>query len=56
MSIEGDQWRNWREFREEWADYEIATGVAAKSAAVRVATLKTIMGREAVSILTLAAE
>ena len=47
VSTDGDQWRNWREFREEGEDYEIATGVAEKSDAVRVATLKTVMGREA---------
>ena len=42
---------NWREFREEWEDYEIATSVAEKSDAVRVATLKTVMGSEAAGIL-----
>ena len=51
VGTQGDVWHNWRTFREEWEDYEIATGIAEKDAKVRTATLRTVMGRECAAIL-----
>ena len=51
VSPQGDEWHNWRTFREEWEDYEIATGIAEKDAKVRAATVRTVMGRECAAIL-----
>lgn len=42
---------NWKMFRKEWDDYEIASESSQKDEKVRVATLRIVMGRECVAIL-----
>ena len=46
VSTTGDAWNCWEIFREQWIDYEVASGLKEKDAAVRVATLRTAMGRD----------
>ena len=46
MEMQGDLVNNWAFFRSQWEDYEIATGLNKKQNKIRVATLRSIMGRE----------
>lgn len=43
--------KNWKMFRREWEDYEIASELGAKEERIRVATLRIVLGRECVAIL-----
>ena len=51
MVCTGDVATNWKQFREAFDDYSIATQLAEKSAEIQAATLKTIMGKECRQIL-----
>ena len=50
MEIKGDLPSNWNFFKDQWCDYEIATGLNKKDAKIRIATLRTVMGKECLSI------
>ena len=52
MVCTGDVVTNWKQFREAFDDYSIATQLAKKSAEIQAATLKTIMGKECRQILS----
>ena len=51
MEVKDDLMSNWSFFRDQWEDYEIATGLNDKDKTVRVATLRSVMGRECLQIL-----
>jgi hypothetical protein len=42
---------NWRMFRKEWEDYEVASELKDRDEKIRVATLRIIMGRDCAAIL-----
>lgn len=42
---------NWKMFRKEWEDYEVASELSGKDEKIRVATLRIVMGRECAAIL-----
>ena len=52
MELQGDQAANWSFFKEEWNDYEIASGLDQQDDKKRVATFKVALGRETRQILT----
>ena len=62
MSLAGNKSQNWSDFRSEWEDYAIATGLTAKEKnddgtpnvlglKQSAATLRTVMGRDCVKVL-----
>ena len=46
----GNVAENWSYFREQWNDYEIATGLREKDEKICVATLRGIMGKDCYNI------
>jgi len=51
MDMKGDVASNWRFFKDQWQNFEIASGLAQKDAHVRLATLKVVMGKECYDVL-----
>ncbi|XP_028513100.1 uncharacterized protein LOC114574520, partial [Exaiptasia diaphana] len=51
MNTKGDQVNNWEFFKQQWCDYEIATGLESGSDKVRMATLRSVMGKDCLQIL-----
>ena len=51
MDTKDDLPSNWQFFKQQWADYEVATELKDKDEAVRIATLRSIMGKECLKIL-----
>ncbi|XP_035690003.1 uncharacterized protein K02A2.6-like [Branchiostoma floridae] len=51
VEMTGDVSENWEIFKDEWASYEIATEKNKKPKEIRVATLKTVIGRDCLDIL-----
>ncbi|CAH1233393.1 RTL1 [Branchiostoma lanceolatum] len=51
LELTGDVAENWETFEEDWNSYEIATETSKKTAVIRSATLKTVMGRDCLDIL-----
>ena len=51
MKCQGDVAGNWEFFKQQWSDYEIATGLDKREESVRLATLRSAMGRECLQIL-----
>ncbi|KXJ09560.1 hypothetical protein AC249_AIPGENE18820 [Exaiptasia diaphana] len=49
MMCRGDQVGNWEFFLQQWRDYEIATGLDKRSEKIRLATFRSVMGRECTS-------
>ncbi|XP_078368291.1 uncharacterized protein LOC144652146 [Oculina patagonica] len=50
MKCHGDVVGNWDFFKQQWSDYEIATGLDKREESVRLATLRSAMGRECLQI------
>lgn len=50
MVCKGDVASNWEFFRQQWEDYEVATELSQQKRAVRLASLRSIMGKECVQI------
>jgi len=46
MTCKGNLVANWEFFRQQWEDYEIATGLDKQSSKVRLASLRSVMGKE----------
>lgn len=46
----GNSSQNWKRFKQKWSNYELATGVADKDDAIRVATILTVIGDEALDV------
>ena len=51
MKCQGDVAGNWDFFKQQWSDYEIATGLDKRDESVRLATFRSAMGRECLQIL-----
>lgn len=51
MIVKGDQVNNWEFFRQQWTDYEVATGLEGQDNKVRMATLRSVMGKDCLQIL-----
>lgn len=50
MRVSGDVSSNWDNFRAEFKDYSLATGLNEKPAAVQAATLRRVMGSECLHV------
>lgn len=50
MVCKGDVASNWEFFRQQWEDYEVATELSQQKMAVRLASSRSIMGKECVQI------
>ena len=50
LDIRGNLATNWRHFKRVWENYEIATGLKDKDDELRVATVLTCIGRDALSV------
>ncbi|KAL9985245.1 hypothetical protein ACROYT_G007622 [Oculina patagonica] len=50
MKCHGDVVGNWDFFKQQWSDYEIATGLDKREESVRLATLRSAMSRECLQI------
>ena len=46
MVCKGDLTSNWEFFKQQWQDYEVATGLDKKSQAIRVGTFRSVMGKD----------
>jgi len=46
MNMKGYVASNWKFFKDQWQNYEIASGLAQKPVNVRLATLKVVMGKD----------
>ncbi len=51
MVCRGNLAGNWEFFRMQWEDFEIATGLSAKTDKIRIATVRSVMGKECLQIL-----
>ena len=47
---QGNVSQNWKRFKQKWGNYEIAIGIATKDDKIRVATLLTVIGDEALDV------
>ena len=47
----GNVAEKWSYFREQWNDYEIATGLREKDKKIRVTTLRGIMGKDSITFI-----
>ncbi|XP_061185196.1 uncharacterized protein K02A2.6-like [Saccostrea echinata] len=50
MVVKGDIRGNWKFFKSQWANYEIATGLVKKEQPIRIATILTVMGKDCFQI------
>ena len=50
LEYKGDVYTNWKYFRMQWEDYETATQLNIRSQAMRMATLRSVMGKECLRI------
>ena len=46
----GDRINNWEFSRQQWEDYELATAVDKRPEAIRLATLRSLMGKDCLQI------
>ena len=51
MKCQGDIAGTWDFFKQQWSDYEIATGLDKRDESVRLMTLRSALGRECLQIL-----
>ena len=50
MKVSGDRINNWEFFKQQWEDYELATGLDKRPEAIRLATLRSVMGKDCLQI------
>ena len=50
MVCRGDLTSNWEFFKQQWQDYEVATSLDQKSQSIRLATFRSLMGKECLQI------
>jgi hypothetical protein len=50
MLVKGDVKGNWKIFKAQWLNYEIATELSKKDATIRIAPFLTIMGKDCFQI------
>ena len=46
MICKGNLVANWEFFREQWEDYEVATGLDKQTSKIRLASLRSVMGKD----------
>ena len=46
MVCKGNLVANWEFFRQQWEDYEVATGLDKQSSKIRLASLRSVMGKD----------
>ena len=51
MNMKGDVASNWKFFKDQWQNNDIASGLAQKEANVRLTTLKVVIGKDCYEIL-----
>ena len=51
MKCHGDVAGNWNFFKQQWGNYETATGLDKREGSVHLVTLRSAMGRECLQIL-----
>ena len=51
MLTAGDSDNSWGFFKQQWTDYEVATGLEEQHPKVRIATLHSVMGKKCLQIL-----
>ena len=50
MVCRGDLTSYWECFKQQWQDYEVATSLDQKSQSIRLATFRSVMGKECLQI------
>ena len=50
MKLSGDRVNSWNFFRQQWEYYELATGLDKRSQAIRLATFRSVMGKDCLGI------
>ena len=50
MNVKGDAVNNWEFFRQQWTDYEVATSLDKQQQKIRLATFRSVMGKECLQI------
>ena len=50
MKVSGDRVNSWNVFKQQWEDYELATGLDKRSQSIRLATFRSIMGKDCLEI------
>ena len=50
IKVSGDRINNREFFRQQWEDYELATGLDKHPEAIRLATLRSVMGKDCLQI------
>ena len=50
MKVSGARVTNWEFFRQRWKDYELGTGLEHRPEPVRLATLRSVMGKDCLEI------
>ena len=50
MVCRGDLTSNWEFFKQQWQDYEVATSLDQKSQSIRLATFRSVVGKECLQI------
>ena len=50
MNVKGDLVNNWEFFKQQWQDYEVATGLDKQEQKIRLATLRSSMGNDCLQI------
>ena len=50
MNVKGDPVNNWEFFRQQWTDYEVATGLDQQEQKIWLATFHSVMGKECLKI------
>jgi len=50
MGCRGDLMSNWEFFKQQWQDYEVATGLDQKNQSIRLATFRSVIGKKCLQI------
>ena len=50
VKLSGDVYQNFKFFRMQWKDYEVATQLTEKPDSIRMATLRSVMGQNCLQI------
>ena len=50
MTVKGDLVNDWEFFKQQWTDYEVATGLDKQEQKIRIATFRSTMGKECLQI------
>ena len=50
MNVKGNLVNNWEYFKQQWQDYEVATGLDKQEQKIRLATLRSAMGKDCLQI------